>query len=238
MFEFSPAADPQFVRNQHFHDACRTGDAQTALRLLDENPDDHHLIDVTRSDFPAILMAADGQHWDLSAELIRRGVELNVKNRQGYSPIHVFAKHGKDDLVALAIENAALVNRRDARGRSPMYFAAEAGQESTCSVLFSLGGEVNTLTYEKDSPMHCAARLGNASLARLLLEKGAHVHGENDLGETPILLATDPSLRAELERSALVRTVKDVEEVRAADKAASGELLAEEPKPKRRILKA
>ena len=92
MFSFD--ADPQFKRNDDFHRACLAGDKDTALKLLDDNPDDHHLIDVTRSDMPAILVASHGKFWDLCKELIERGVDLNVKNRQGYSPIHVYAENG------------------------------------------------------------------------------------------------------------------------------------------------
>lgn len=238
MFEFN--ADPQFIRNQQFHDACRLGDTQTAVRLLSENPDDSHLIDTTRSDMPAILMAASGHFWDLCKELIARGVNLNVKNKQGFSPIHVFAQEGHDELITLAVNNAAYVNRKNMRGETPLYFASRADKESSVRVLISLGGEVNTLTSHNDSPMHWAARNGNAALSRILIEHGAHVHGENDLGETPVSLATNDELRSELEKASLMQTVAKADEIRQAEAVANGEDPAaiEASKPKRRILKA
>lgn len=238
MFEFN--ADPQFVRNQQFHDACRVGDTATAVRLLEENPTDSHLIDVTRSDKPAILEASYGQHWELCAELIKRGVDLNVKNLHGYSPLHVYAEHGQDDLIRLAAEHAAYINRKDNKGQSPLYFACKADKEGTCDTILSLGGEVNALTKELDSPMHWAARNGNTSLAAKLIARGAHAHGENDMGETPISLAKTDDMRAELERASLMRTVEDAEATRQAE-AAADPASADQPaeaKPKRRILKA
>lgn len=234
MFEFN--ADPQFIRNQQFHDACRLGDKDAAVRLLEENPTDSHLIDITRSDMPAILLAAYGEFWELCSELIKRGVDLNVKNRQGYSPIHVFAEKGPTDLIELAVTNAAYVNRRDSKGQTPLYLAAKANREEAVDKLISLGGEVNALTNERDSPMHWAARNGNADLARKLISFGGHVHGANDMEESPITLATSDDMRAELERSALARTVTEAEEARASEPGA--EPIAEEAKPKRRILKA
>jgi ankyrin repeat protein len=237
---FQLTDDPQFVRNQQFHDACRVGDKETALRLLDENPKDTYLIDVTRSDKPAILEAAYGQHWELTAELIKRGVDLNVKNLHGYSPLHVFAEHGQDELLRLACQNAAYINRKNNKGESPLYFACKFDKEATCETIFSLGGEVNALTKALDSPMHWAARNGNSSLAAKLIARGAHAHGENDMGETPISLAKTDDMRAELERASLMRTVEDAESTRKAEIAANPDAAsqAEEPKPKRRILKA
>lgn len=238
MFQFN--ADPQFVRNQQFHDACRVGDQATAIKLLDDNPSDTYLIDVTRSDKPAILEASYGQHWDLCSELIKRGVDLNVKNLHGYSPLHVYAEHGQDDLIRLAVEHAAYINRKDNRGQSPLYFACKADKEATYDTIVSLGGEVNALTKELDSPMHWAARNGNASLAGKMIARGAHAHGENNMGETPISLAKTDDMRAELERASLMRTVEDAAATRKSqhesDPATAGQ--AEEPKPKRRILKA
>ena len=248
MFSFD--ADPQFKRNQDFHDACRTGDKAKAIRLLEENPDDHHLIDVTRSDFPAILMAAEGQFWDLCIELIERGVDLNVKNRQGYSPLHVFSKQGHEELITLSLDNAAFVHRKDNKGRSPLYFAAEADKAAACVLLMTHNADPNSTTVDKDSPMHCAARNGNASLAKTFIERGGYAHCENDNGETPITLAKTAEMSAELESAELQRVVREADAARAkelqvqnpvdpnADPATVAAPVAEEPKPKRRILKA
>jgi ankyrin repeat protein len=235
-FEFN--ADPQFKRNQDFHDACRTGDKDKALRLLDENPDDKHLIDVTRSDMPAILMASDGQHWDLCKELIERGVELNVKNRGGFSPIHIYAIHGHEELLRLAVENACYVNRKDNNGMSPLHFAAKHDQEAACEVLLSLGAEVNSLTKNNDSAMHWASRNGNQSLARKLVERGGYAHGENDMAETPITLAKTDDMRAELERADLQRAIAEAEAKRKAEEEANPEAAPAPAPAKRRIAKA
>ena len=247
---FSLDADPQFKRNQEFHDACRLGDKAKAIRLLDENPDDHYLIDVTRSDFPAILQAAHGQFWDLCIELINRGVDLNVKNRHGYSPLHVFAQHGHEELITLALDAAAFVHRKDAQGRSALYFAAQADKLEACKLLMSHNADPNSITVDCDSPMHCASRNGNTALAKLLIEAGGYAHCENDLGETPITLAKTDEMRAELEAIELQRVMREADTNRLKEAQAQAvaadpnvdlstvKLAVEEAKPKRRILKA
>lgn len=238
MSMFQLNTDPQLVRNQQFHDACRVGDAATALKLLDDNPTDTYLIDVTRSDKPAILEASHGQHWDLCAALIERGVDLNVKNLHGYAPLHIYAEHAQDDLIRLAVKNSAYIGRKDRKGQSALYFACRADHEGTVDTILSLGGEVNSLTSARDSPLHWAARNGNTPLAAKLVALGAHAHGENDMGETPISLAKTDDLRAELERSSLMRAVTDAESTRKSQQDADPAAEAEAPKPKRRILKA
>lgn len=245
MFEIGE--DIQRIRNDEFHRACLAGDKDKALRILDENPDDPHLIDVTRSDMPAILVASHAQAWTLCVELIQRGVDLNVKNRQGYSPLHVYAQHGHEELIRLAIENAAFIHRKDSKGQSALYYAAKADKEAACELLLSLGAEANTLTLEKDSPIHWASRNGNSSLAKKLIVAGSHAHGENDHGETPVTLAKSDDMRAELEKADLQRVVAEAEAARKAEadaaKAANPDAptdapATEEAKPKRRILKA
>ena len=236
---FEMIEDPRVKRNQDFHDACRNGDKDKAIRLLEEDPNDHYLIDITRSDFPAVLYAAHNQHWELCKELIERGVDINVKNKHGWSPLHVFASHGHEELIRMSIEiGAAYVNRKDSAGKSALYEAVTAEREGAVDVLISLGAEVNALTKSKDSPLHMAARKGNLSLVRKLAALGGHAHGENDMGETPISLCGDGDMRSELERAALSQTVKEAEATRAAEAAANGEAPPTVDKPKRRILKA
>jgi ankyrin repeat protein len=241
MSMFQIGADPQFVRNQNFHDACRTGDKETALRLLDENPDDQFLIDITRSDMSAVLMAADGQHWDLCKELIERGADLNISNLHGYCALHVFAIHGQEDLLKLAVENACFVSKKNKRGMAAIHFAAEANQLGAVETLLSLGAEINSMTKDKNTPIHYAARHGNVDMVRAMVAHGAYVHAENDMGETPVTLAATDEMRSILEEADLTRATVEAQAKRDAEAKANAEAnpgAPVAPPPSRRILKA
>lgn len=233
---FDMTQDPQFKANSEFHSACIRGDLEAAERHLAEGAD----INVTRSDMPALLMAASEQHWHVVRALVEKGAEVNCKNRHGWTPIHIVAQHGHEDLVQLMIDNAALFNRKDNHGETPLYVAAKAGKREVCFKLMKQGGDPRVGNDQRDTPMHCAARLGDSELLQAMSEKGAMAHAENDAGETPISVAADDSLRSMLEQLELARSLKVSADARAPEPVAEGEGAAPTTAQptRRRILKA
>ena len=48
------------------------------------------------------------------------------------------------------------------------------------------------------TPLHEAAQYNRADVAKLLVISGADVHAEDSAGRTPLSLATDPALKADM----------------------------------------
>lgn len=232
--------DSATSRNNDFSQACLRGDLDAVKRLVEAGAD----INTVRSDMPSLLLAANGQHWEICKFLIDRQVNLNCENLHGWSPLHIFAQQGHEELCRRACEEAAYVNRRDRRGQTPLYVAAVANQLETVKLLLSQGADPRNLTRERDTCMHAAARNGNAEMCQALSAAGALAHAENDAGETPITLAATDDLRAVLEAAELSRAATQAaqarEEARAEQAAESGEAStpATTQPGKRRLLKA
>lgn len=234
MFEFTP--DPKFKANTEFHNACSRGDLAAAERTLAEGAD----LDVTRSDMPALLMAAYGHHWHVVKFLVDKGADVNCYNRHGWSPLHIAAEQGHEEITQLLVDNNALFNGKDTHGETPLYVAAKANKPEICRFLLKLGADPRVGNRERDTPMHWASRHGDSELLQLMSEKGAMAHAENDKGETPIGVAKDDSLRSMLEQLELTRSLKVEVESRKAEAAPEGEAPAPSTVQtnRRRILKA
>ena len=232
---FETYFDPAAARNSNFHIACQRGDLDAVTRLLDEGAD----VNNTRSDMPALLAAAHGQHWAIVRLLIERDAEVNCKNLHGWSPLHIAAEQGHEEMIRLMVENAGFVNRKDSSGESPLYVAAKANKLEACKILLELGADPRIQNKIRDTPMHCASRNGNEALAIALIEKGGFAHAENDAGETPISLSTG-EMSAILEKAELERTSKQsVSEAQPDADGTTPTVPAETANPKKRkILKA
>lgn len=107
--------------------------------------------------------------------LIRYGANVNVKDLQGYSPLHVAAGKGRDKITEILIRNAALVNEKTIHGSTPLLLAAENCKwkinfvkilERTRSFLFSF-------------PAH-------DKVVEILVRNFADVHVKDSDGFTPL----------------------------------------------------
>lgn len=215
MFELY--VNPTANLDADFHQACLKGDTHAAERLLTEGAD----INCVRGDMPAILLAANGEHWETLRMLIEKGAEVNCKNRHGWSPLHIAAQKGHEESIKKLQEANAFVNRRDAAGDTALYIAAQANQIGAVQLLLELGADPMIANKKGDTPMHWAARNDNADMVSLLASKGGSAAAENLDGETPVTLATSESLKAAMEKVEITRSVNEaMGEPEGGDKAA------------------
>ena len=57
--------------------------------------------------------------------LIKAGVNVNAKDANKRTPLHIAALYNRKDVVALLIENGADVNAEDAEGNKPMDYTKD-----------------------------------------------------------------------------------------------------------------
>ena len=130
---------------------------------------------------PIHVAARVGDLAGVQAEL-DKGVDVNVKDRFGFTPLHFAATK---EIAELLINEGADVNAKD-KGWTPLYHAAWRGHKEVAELLIAKGADVNMKDVEGVTPLHLAADRGHTEVVELLITKGADVNAKDDEGETPL----------------------------------------------------
>jgi ankyrin repeat protein len=103
--------------------------------------------------------------------LLAHGAEINAKNEDGRTPLHLAARLGSKDVVELLLAHGAEVNAKTNKGEKRM--------NSTPILDDHKEVVMNMREDDNRTPLHDAALNGNKDVAELLLAHGAKVDAKN-----------------------------------------------------------
>ena len=164
---------------------------QNALHLLSQNPN----ID----------------QWQLRSlsKLLEGGVDMNGRDNDERTPLHLACYCGQVDVAEALLEHAAQINAKDTWGHTALHLVTlgivKGPQDLSehprkvirlAKQLLESGADVNAKNEDYETPLHIASRLRLHDIARLLLKHGADVNMMNSEGRTPLQLATGRKGRA------------------------------------------
>jgi ankyrin repeat protein len=131
-------------------------------------------------------------------ELIRLGVNVNVRDEEMRTPLHQAVLGDSLGLVCLVLESGADVNARDQAGFSPLHYAAQEFLPEIARILVGKGANVNLPDEDGNTPLHRAlfSARGRMEIVRLLLENSANENYKNHAGVTPQELAAELGIQA------------------------------------------
>ncbi|MFY9326959.1 MAG: ankyrin repeat domain-containing protein [Georgfuchsia sp.] len=124
--------------------------------------------------------------------LLRAGVNIRVKNKDGSPPIITALIKGYTVVAQMLLKAGAEVNERDKRGLSPLLLACGKpvqGYKSVAEALIKKGAFVNMRDALGYTPLLLALSGGTADIAELLIERGADISATTRDGETALSLA-------------------------------------------------
>lgn len=101
------------------------------------------------------------------------GVDVNLRDLQHATPLHVAAELGREAAADLLIAWGADVNAPDAHGRTPMHLAAAAGHAGIERLLISASANVNATDTEGLTPVLAAHLQNQQEVFDLLISAGA-----------------------------------------------------------------
>jgi ankyrin repeat protein len=162
----------------------------------------------------ALFKALEAGDIDGVRAYIRNGRDVNIKNNDKNTPLHIALENNYDAIVKLLLEEGADIHTRDNFDNSPILLAAANGdlefvKEDTASVLNEIvffkaleagdidavrtyirnGGNVNIEHKDKDASLHIALVNNHDAIVKLLLEEGADIHPRDYFDHSPILSA-------------------------------------------------
>lgn len=106
------------------------------------------------------------------AILLDRGVDVDLEDLSGRTPLHFAAGANQLLMARLLIERGADANSMTQDGRTPLCNAIKSGYEEMVRLLVALGGDLRGAG-QNPSPLHRAIEFRNAKLVELLLRLGA-----------------------------------------------------------------
>ena len=159
------------------HEAVQKNRMSIADILLDKQPEMIHF---------------KCEHWqevDTSELSYEERTEYNANVCHcGYTPLHLAARYGLQEMAILLIRKGARVDDRDCNGATPIHVAA-CHDQGGLIVLFShpnVGGDINTKTLNGSTPLHIAAACGAVEVINYILYMNANPSAVDDYGLTAL----------------------------------------------------
>ncbi|KAL7624231.1 hypothetical protein AAE478_005790 [Parahypoxylon ruwenzoriense] len=134
-----------------------------------------------------IHWAAMEGHLDV-AEALRD--DINLKDRFGWTPLHLAALYGHEKVVEFCIRQAGTEkDQQDYEQRTPLQLAIGHKKDQAARVLLEAGASVNVATKNGITPLHIAARRSNNEIVQMLIDKKAEVNCTDNSNYIPLHFA-------------------------------------------------
>jgi ribosomal protein L23 len=104
---------------------------------------------------------------------IAAGVNMNSKNRLGWTLLHIAVNKKHTEISKLLIEKGADVNIRDNRGRRPIHLAVQTDQKDIVELLIEKGADINAIDGRAENALTLAKKNNQKEITDLLLKNGA-----------------------------------------------------------------
>uniref|UniRef100_A0AAR2ISU4 Poly [ADP-ribose] polymerase n=1 Tax=Pygocentrus nattereri TaxID=42514 RepID=A0AAR2ISU4_PYGNA len=98
--------------------------------------------------------------------LLRKGANVNEKNKDFMTPLHVAAERAHNDILEVLQKHGAKMNAVDTLGQTALHRAALAGHLQTCRLLLSYGADPAIVSLQGFT----AAQMGNEAVQQILNE--------------------------------------------------------------------
>jgi ankyrin repeat protein len=134
--------------------------------------------------------AAVRAYAEMTEWLLANGAEVNTKDAEGSSPLHVAAARGQTEVVESLLDRGAQVNAHTLDGWTPLHQACKLGHVVSAKLLLARGAAINGSTDEGWTALHAAVANRHPEVVELLLAHGADVRAEGRHDPGWLLLAT------------------------------------------------
>lgn len=149
--------------------------AALAKRYINENND---------RAYKEFFNATERDQFSIVKALIKGKININAKNKRGFTALEIATYYGYKDIVKLLINSGAVIN-----GTKALIIAVEKGYIDIVKMLVDKDADVNITGEFQKSALTLAVKYGNKHLTKILLEAGADVNAQDKLGNTALIYA-------------------------------------------------
>ena len=140
----------------------------------------------------ALTLACAGGHEDLVELLIKRGSNIEHRDKKGFTPLILAATAGHEKVVHSLINCGAELEAQSERTKdTPLSLACSGGRYEVVELLLKVGANKEHRNVSDYTPLSLAASGGYVNIIKLLLNNGAEINSRtgSKLGISPLMLA-------------------------------------------------
>lgn len=134
-----------------------------------------------------LTLAIRQESWRVADELLAApGIDINLANKQGETPLMLAAIKGNLPLVKKLVARDADVNRE---GWAPLHYAASAGLEHSVEIaayLLEESAYIDAASPNGSTPLMLAAQYSSEAMVNFLIKEGADVSLRNQQGASAV----------------------------------------------------
>eukprot|EP01126_Amoeba_proteus_P003999 TRINITY_DN11360_c0_g1_i11.p1 TRINITY_DN11360_c0_g1~~TRINITY_DN11360_c0_g1_i11.p1 ORF type:complete len:1040 (-),score=219.24 TRINITY_DN11360_c0_g1_i11:222-3341(-) len=123
------------------------------------------------------------------------GLTVNSKNAFDWTPLHIAAAHGSEEIVTHLVSLNATIDAIASDGITPLCLASRNGFHKIVSILIMAGANMNAVDDFGQTSMHKAANIGSLQVIKALVESGAKLDIEDVNGLTAFDVADEVGQR-------------------------------------------
>ncbi len=119
--------------------------------------------------------------------LLAGGVDMNVRDRRGDTPLYLAIEYNLDKAVQLLIDHGADVNTTNPLdGFTFLHLAAKFNSDKVVPILIDNGVDVNAIDLDRQTPMHLATTYDAHKVIPILIDNSADLNARDKDGNTPL----------------------------------------------------
>ncbi|XP_066540932.1 ankyrin repeat and protein kinase domain-containing protein 1 [Hoplias malabaricus] len=124
--------------------------------------------------YTPLIVALLHKFYDICSLLIHHGADVNLGDKDLWSPLHFAVQGGDDRAVRLLLNNKATADAKDKDGWTPLHLATQNGHESVVRHLLPRFNSINDQeNLNGRTALHIACAYNYLNIARLLIGKRA-----------------------------------------------------------------
>ncbi|MGC2049553.1 MAG: ankyrin repeat domain-containing protein [Gallionella sp.] len=120
------------------------------------------------------------------ALFLEAGVNTEITNERGWTPLMLAAFNGHDDVIKVLIKHRANVHASDLLGNTALHWAADSGQTSSTKLLIEYHAEIDAINNSGFTPLLQASKGRHLGVVLLLIDKGANLNATARDGSTAL----------------------------------------------------